>query len=166
MNTTNMRSLNCTWSRGGTEVRPRALLSLILPLAGVLSFGILHGQDTMHELALVISATHGEQDAEVITPERLSAMLDTGNVFVFDCNEPEIYAEAHVPGAVLIVYDEVNGTNLPKDHGATLVFYCYSPECPAGTNASKTALQLGFTHVYSMLAGITGWQDAKLRTEP
>ena len=161
-----MGSLNFTRARSGNDAQPTTMLSLVLPLAAMLSFGILHGQDTAQAHTDTATATPAVHDAEVITPQRLSQMMDSAKVYVFDCNEPEMFAEAHVPGAVLTVYDEVSEKDLPKDHQATIVFYCYSPECPAGTNASKTALNLGFKHVYSMLAGITGWQDAKLRTEP
>jgi rhodanese-related sulfurtransferase len=142
------------------------MLSLVLLLAAVLSFGILHGQDTAQALAATAAATFTEHDVKVITPEQLSHMMDSAKVYVYDCNEPDMFAEAHVPGAVLTVYDDVSEKNLPTDRQAMIVFYCYSPECPAGSNAARTAMKLGHTHVYSMLAGITGWQDAKLKTEP
>lgn len=149
---------NMTW--------PGALLQVVPAFVAMLSFGTLYGQDTTSAVVTGTTITEEPRDAEVITPVRLSQMMDSAKVYVYDCNEPEMYAEAHVPGAVLTVYDEVTEASLPKDHQAMLVFYCYSPECPAGTNASKTALKLGYAHVYSMVAGITGWQDAKLRTEP
>jgi len=101
-----------------------------------------------------------------VAAAQLAQMLATSKVFIYDCNEPDMYAEAHVPGAVLTVYDEVTADKLPADHNATLVFYCYSPECPAGGKAARTAIKLGFTDVYCMVAGITGWQDAGLHTEP
>ena len=108
----------------------------------------------------------GNTGVKDLTPAELAAMLSTSKVFVYDCNEPDMYSEAHVPGAVLTVYDEVTPENLPSDHGVPMVFYCYSPECPAGGNAARTAVKLGFTNVYCMIAGITGWQDAGLKTEP
>ena len=101
-----------------------------------------------------------------IIPEQLSALLSTTALFIFDCNEEDMFAEAHVPGAKLLVYDQVTADKLPADPNAMLVFYCYSPECPAGGAAARTALALGHTDVYCMSAGITGWQDAGLRTEP
>ncbi len=104
--------------------------------------------------------------AKEVTPAQLSAMFGSATLFVYDCNETDMYAEAHVPGATLIVYDEVSLDKLPADRSATLVFYCYSPECPAAATAAHTAAGFGFTDVYYMLAGITGWQDAGLPTEP
>ncbi len=105
-------------------------------------------------------------EVKELAPAQLSAMLGTPDLYIFDCNEPDMFAEAHVPGAKLIVYDAVSVETLPADHGATLVFYCYSPECPAGTTAARTAISLGFMDVHSMTAGIIGWQDAGLPTQP
>lgn len=101
-----------------------------------------------------------------ITPAQLASMLEKPEVYIYDCNEEDMYTEAHVPQAILTVYDAITPEKLPADHAATLVFYCYSPECPAGATAARTALNLGYRTVYSMTAGITGWQDAGLKTEP
>lgn len=93
-------------------------------------------------------------------------MLKNGTILVIDVNEDFTYAEAHVPGARLMAYDEITADKLPADHRAPLAFYCYSPECPAAGMAARSAAALGFTSVYCMKAGITGWQDAGLPTEP
>lgn len=99
-----------------------------------------------------------------ITPQQLAAVL--GQVSVIDVNEADNYAFAHVPGARLLAYDSITPDVLPADLSDTLVFYCWSPECPAAGMAARTAMGLGFTQVRCMTAGITGWQDAGLPTEP
>jgi rhodanese-related sulfurtransferase len=101
-----------------------------------------------------------------ITPEQLDKMRSEQVVYIFDCNEADQYGWSHVPGSVLLVYDEVSEDNLPADKSAILVFYCYSPECPAGAMAAKAAVGLGHVNVFSMPAGIIGWEDAGLPTEP
>ncbi|MBK7946832.1 MAG: hypothetical protein IPJ85_16680 [Flavobacteriales bacterium] len=101
-----------------------------------------------------------------LTPEQLSAMMKASALIILDCNEKENYEWAHVPGARLIEYDRVTSETLPADMDALLVFYCYSPECPAGSMAAATAARMGYRNVYSMTAGIVGWQDAGLPTEP
>ncbi len=101
-----------------------------------------------------------------LSPAEVAAMLGQPNVFIYDCNEADMHAEARVPGAKLTVYDEVTAAILPADRSAMLVFYCYSPECPAGAMAAQTALTLGYANVFCMSAGIVGWQDAGLGTEP
>lgn len=111
------------------------------------------------------SAVHGGHVTEV-TPLELAAMMKAGTVHIADCNEEDNYVFAHVPGAKLVVYDMLTPEILPADRDAPLVFYCYSPECPAAGMAAQTALSMGHTHVHLMSAGITGWQDAGLPTEP
>lgn len=101
-----------------------------------------------------------------MTPQVLATQMKRPGVHVYDCNEADLYAEMHVPGAVLIVYDQITADQLPADHSAMLVFYCYSPECPASQTAAQSAQALGYTNVHYMLAGIIGWQDAGMRTEP
>lgn len=120
-------------------------------------------------LALATSAQDGAivpDPVREIEPAALVLKLGEPRLYVFDCNEADMFQEAHVPGAQLTVYDQVSTNILPEDKDAELVFYCYSPECPAGATAAKTAVSLGYTHVFCMTAGITGWMDAQLRTEP
>ena len=100
-----------------------------------------------------------------VTPEELVVLLKTAPVTIYDCNEEDQYSFAHVPGAKLVVYDRITPEILPDD-GGILVFYCYSPECPAAGMAAQTAADMGHARVYCMKAGITGWQDAGLPTEP
>ncbi len=124
-------------------------------------------------VSLGIALATSAQDAPVvpdpvreIEPAELVLKLGEPRLYVFDCNEADMFQEAHVPGALLTIYDQVSTSILPDDKDADLVFYCYSPECPAGAIAAKTAVSLGYTHVFCMSAGITGWMDAQLRTEP
>lgn len=116
-------------------------------------------------LAAGVSAQTGAPPSvKDITPQELHAQL--GHIHVIDVNEADNYAFAHVPGAKLLVYDQIKPQDLPADRASKLVFYCWSPECPAAEMAAKTAAGLGFTDVYCMHAGITGWEDAGLPTEP
>lgn len=101
-----------------------------------------------------------------ITPQELSAELQQGQVAVIDVNEADNYEFAHVPGAILLAYDAITVEVLPADRSSKLVFYCWSPECPAAGMAAESAVKLGYTDVRCMHAGITGWQDAGLPTEP
>lgn len=101
-----------------------------------------------------------------ITPQQLQAMLGGSTVRVIDVNDEDNYNEAHVPGAKRLEYDAITMDAIASDKKDALVFYCWSQECPAAGMAAETAAGLGFTHVYCMHAGITGWQDAGLPTEP
>ena len=138
---------------------------MFLVVPAILASLAAQGQPTLPVASGADQGSAGDAVKE-LAPAQLAAMLKSPTVFVYDCNEQDMYVEAHVPGAKLAVYDRITSSMLPPDHNATLVFYCYSPECPAGTTAAHSAVALGFTDVYCMLAGITGWQDAGLPTEP
>ena len=115
-------------------------------------------------LAHTACAQTGTGSVPDIAPQALASLLP--NVHVIDVNEADNYAFAHVPGAKLLAYDALTTEVLPADKSATLVFYCWSPECPAAGMAAETAMKMGYTDVRCMRAGITGWQDAGLPTEP
>jgi len=113
----------------------------------------------------------GRESIREVTPQELSMELAQPSraglsVRVIDVNEPDSYAEAHVPGAILLVYDAIRAADLPADKSSPLVFYCWSAECPAAETAAQSALKLGYTDVSCMKTGITGWRDAGLPTEP
>lgn len=101
-----------------------------------------------------------------ISPQTLSTLLAAPHVHVIDVNEDFTFAEAHVPGAKRLDYDAITKDVLPTDLSSAVIFYCWSPECPAAGMAAETAVKLGYKDVYWMHAGITGWQDAGLPTEP
>ena len=62
-----------------------------------------------------------------------------------------------MPGATWVHYDSVTAETLPADHATSLVFYCANEQCEASHVASSTAMDLGFTDVSVMGAGIDGW---------
>ena len=107
----------------------------------------------------------GDGQVKDITPNALSVMLVRSGLSVIDVNEEDNYAAAHVPGAKRLEYDAITTDVLPADKTTTLVFYCWSTECPAAYMAAHTASSLGYIDVYCMRVGITGWQDADLPTE-
>ncbi|MCC6939316.1 MAG: rhodanese-like domain-containing protein [Flavobacteriales bacterium] len=137
--------------------------STVLIMTLMFTAGTCLAQAEVNEVLTVGKAGDPVQD---LTPAQVQELIGKPDVVVYDCNEDYMHDEAHVPGAILIAYDEVSAEKLPTDPSTTLVFYCYSPECPASLMAAKSAVALGFTKVYYMLAGIVGWQEAGLRTEP
>jgi rhodanese-related sulfurtransferase len=102
-----------------------------------------------------------------MTVEEVETRLaqNDGKTFVFDDNEQSRYAKGHVPGAKFLPYKEVAADKLPADKSATLIFYCYGEECSACHQAATAAIGLGYTNVYIMPEGITGWEKKGKKTE-
>jgi len=56
--------------------------------------------------------------------DQVERRLGQPNVYVFDGNPPEIYAENHLSGAVRLNHKDITKDVLPRDRDATLIFYC------------------------------------------
>lgn len=97
-----------------------------------------------------------------LTPQEVQAKLGKPNVFVFDNNTQEIFAEGHVPNAKWVKPSEIKATDLPQDKTATLIFYCANEHCSACHDGAGKALSLGYKNVFIMPAGIQGWKKAAL----
>ena len=99
-----------------------------------------------------------------ISPAELHGRLRAGGPAVFDLNAPRSWLAARVPGAVSLAVD-FDPSALPPDHAASLVFYCSNPLCSKAPRAARRAVQLGYTDVRVMSAGIAGWLNAQLPTD-
>lgn len=110
--------------------------------------------------------------AREVTPGSLSlaevaAFVRSGDglTTVLDANGIDVHRRGHVPTSRWVPYDGVVPAHLPADHAARVVFYCASPQCSASTYAARRAIALGWTHVYVMPEGISGWTRAGLPIE-
>ncbi len=59
-----------------------------------------------------------------LTPQQVLAKLKQKNVYVFDNNARDDWADAHVPGAKWVEFSTYQAKELPADKSATLIFYC------------------------------------------
>lgn len=79
-------------------------------------------------LLLLAGAAAAAESFGELTVDEVEQKLSQKNVFVYDCNPPSVYKDAHVPGAKLLVnYSGLEAADLPADKSATLIFYCASP---------------------------------------
>ena len=74
---------------------------------------------------------------------------------IIDLRTPELYAKGHVPGALNILFDDLdkNLSKLKKE--TTTVVYCYDAVCSLSTKAALHLAQKGYK--VKELSG--GWQD-------
>ncbi|HUI39231.1 MAG TPA: rhodanese-like domain-containing protein [Candidatus Nitrosotalea sp.] len=104
---------------------------------------------------------------ESISPTDLHERLGRhGPLAVFDVNSPQSWESAHVPGARRLDPADFSERDLPAEKSAPIVFYCSNFLCRKAPNAARRAKSLGYTNVFVMSAGISGWQSAGLPTEP
>lgn len=98
-----------------------------------------------------------EDSWESITPEEAKKMMDEDeNVLVVDVRTQEEYDSGHIPGAVLVVNEEIGSeppSQLP-DKDQTLLLYCRSGR--RSKEAAGKLAELGYTQVYEF-GGIQDW---------
>jgi rhodanese-related sulfurtransferase len=101
-----------------------------------------------------------------LSPAQLDERMRHGPLTVIDVNPPARWAAAHVPGAVNLDPTGFAERDLPADTAAPLVFYCSNFLCRKAPNAARRARAMGYENVHILSAGIAGWLDARLPTEP
>jgi rhodanese-related sulfurtransferase len=113
-------------------------------------------------LAVVMATTAAPRPKEGfghVSIDEVERFLGKSDVYIFDVNVPEIWAEHHLPGAIH-VKDAKLKRYLPADKNAILIFYCAEPRCTASEAAATEAVRLGYGRVYVMPEGIFGWINA------
>jgi rhodanese-related sulfurtransferase len=76
-----------------------------------------------------------------------------------DVRSPELFACAHVPGAVNIPHGKIIESGLTQYAADTVfVVYCAGPHCNGAHRGAIRLAQLG-RPVKLMIGGITGWRD-------
>ena len=102
-----------------------------------------------------------------ISLQDVQAAATAKSAVIIDANSPASYKAGHVPGA--LSYATIKGdlaASLPADKNALIIAYCGNPHCGAYLQAAKAAQKLGYTNIKHMSAGIDGWNEAKLPTQP
>lgn len=101
-----------------------------------------------------------------ITQEEAHQRMQEGGVTVVDVRQPDEYAAGHIPGAILVVNEEIGDQapeNLP-DKDAELLVYCRSGR--RSKEAAQKLVDLGYTKVYEF-GGILDWPYETVEgTEP
>ncbi len=85
-------------------------------------------------------------------------MIDLGEVFILDVRTQEEYDAGHIKGSTLIPLQVIDKrlNEIPKDR--KILVYCRTGHRSA--QASEILANNGFTQVYNMKGGITGWTNA------
>lgn len=114
---------------------------------------------------MAVSAYAGEF-ADVSVTE-VKALVEAKSAVIIDVNGAKSYAAGHVPGALSFAAIKDNlAASLSADKGALIVAYCGNPKCGAYLKAAKAVQKLGYTNIKHMAAGISGWKEAGMTTEP
>ena len=131
--------------------------SILIPLLAVALSGFL---------ATRLLAEKAAYEYPNISIDDLKAAIADKKVTLIDANGSDSWKEGHIPGAIDFEANKKELAKvLPKEKDALIVAYCGGPQCMAYKAAAKAAKELGYTNVRHLSAGISGWNEAKEKTE-
>ncbi|ASR37212.1 ArsR family transcriptional regulator [Prauserella marina] len=150
--TTRREGTKIHYRLAGTDVA--ALYALVRSVAGA----------HLPDVAAARAAHLGTTDAEHVSRDDLLRRAERGEVVVLDVRPREEYAAGHIPGAVSIPVEELEGrlADIPADQ--EIVAYCRGSYCVLAYDAVRLLRAHGRTA--SLLAdGMLEWQLAELPIE-
>jgi rhodanese-related sulfurtransferase len=94
---------------------------------------------------------------KITRAELAERIQDGGDVLLIDVRTEGEYVEGHLPGAIVIPYDEfdLRYNEILEYKGREVVLYCHVGGM--GDFAGRVLLKNGFTNVKNLEGGIYGW---------
>lgn len=153
---------------GGRTLRCMNIRIAKLALAGALlsTLAVACNDKPAAEHAAPTTASPEKSVAEVSVSD-VQQFVKNKSATVFDANDSDTRKEyGVVPGAVLLSGKDYPLSTLPASKSDKLVFYCGGTRCRASDKAAMRASSAGYTDVSVMRAGIRGWKEGGLATNP
>lgn len=101
---------------------------------------------------------------EPVSREELLARADDGTVLVLDVRPPEEYSAGHIPGAISLPLDQLEGRLVDLPPETEIVAYCRGPYCVLAPQALQVLRRHGFT-ARRLQDGLPEWRRAGLPVE-
>lgn len=105
---------------------------------------------------------------EQIDRESLQQKIEEGGEFVLvDALSPMSFARSHLPGAINLTPDWVDGRARRRipDVDTEIVVYCENPDCDSSVVVANRLIELGYQDVRHYAGGKSDWIAAGLPLE-
>jgi len=100
--------------------------------------------------------------------ELLRLIEEPNDLLIIDVLPESKYAEAHIPGAVNIPYNDDNFVptveTTADSKNQLIVVYCANEECDLSPKAAQKLDELGYFNVMDYTAGLEDWKNAGKQT--
>ncbi|WP_070120374.1 rhodanese-like domain-containing protein [Bacillus marinisedimentorum] len=106
-------------------------------------------------LLAVLGACGSGATYQDVSPEKAQALIQEEDVQVLDVRTSQEFAEGHIPGAMLIPLQELEGRLGELDKEGKYVVVCRSGNRSA--QASEILAENGFTNIHNMNGGMSQW---------
>jgi hypothetical protein len=63
-----------------------------------------------------------------LTVDQVDKLIQSKDADIFDNNSKDVWKKAHLPTAKWVAFNAVKESDLPKDKGRELVFYCHNEQ--------------------------------------
>ncbi len=112
-------------------------------------------------------AVESEQDQGKSTSEVMSITVEevyeiwsnNEDYTILDVRTPEEYNLGHIEGVVFIPDYELEGRLDELSENKPIIVYCCGPDCGRSALAVNILIKNGFSKVYEMSGGFSGWQE-------
>lgn len=101
-----------------------------------------------------------ETRIQELSATEVSSLLVQRKITLIDVREPDEFAAARIPGAMLYPLSTFDATALPPDEPMLVVFHCGSGKRSA--MAAQARLNAGAASARHLVGGIGAWQAAGL----
>jgi rhodanese-related sulfurtransferase len=103
-----------------------------------------------------------------ISRERLWQKIESDDAFVLvDALSPMAYAMSHLPGAINLTPDSMDGRARRRipDLDSEIVVYCHSSACDSALIVANRLIALGYRNIRHYAEGMRDWVEAGLPLE-
>lgn len=101
-----------------------------------------------------------KQSSAQIFPDQVKALIDAGALLI-DVREPGEFAQARIPGAILIPMSELNQRYQEIPKNGEVIIYCRSGN-RSGQVVNALRRRLGYTNLLNLEGGILAWHQRGL----
>jgi rhodanese-related sulfurtransferase len=101
------------------------------------------------------------REEERISHRELLQRLQDPWLVLVDVLPEDSYAEAHIPGAINLPLSQIrnSGRSILRDLNREIVVYCAGPASTLSTQAMGVLKELGYSNVWRLDEGLTGWKE-------
>ncbi|HNS89929.1 MAG TPA: rhodanese-like domain-containing protein [Deltaproteobacteria bacterium] len=102
-------------------------------------------------------------DVEVVNADEAFDLYSRGQALFVDARDSASYGGGHLPGAVNIGPDDVDGR--PEEvrallgNGRVLIAYCHDVDCPLASALARRLRELGARRIVVLPEGWAGWLE-------
>ena len=103
---------------------------------------------------------HNFEDVRTLTLDELRQAMETGEIVLLDVRPQDEYENDHIPGAISIPIEDLEGRMLSLPKTDKVIAYCRGPYCIYAAQAVQLLANCGF-NAYRLEEGVVEWRQSE-----